>query len=249
MVYLYNSRQTPFFMIAAIMELPTFDLAISNLFPVLRNDLRFLSGFFVLRILFHIAILLDCIRPSTRALMDGSWVPISTMTLALVLHVTWFQGGVRGYLKRHTKKQTVRSVEQMEPMEILKEIDGTLLETLPNEGSEPGTPEDSPLITPHTPKTYAVLANLPHLPAMPHLPSLANIPNVAIPSLADFTAVLKPRDQLHFGFKDAVKNRWEEQKGRFNDIRRGGGLDLGRLGMRRRASGFGGMDDDVEVVL
>lgn len=244
MFYLYDTRQSPFFLVAAIMELPTFDLAISNLFPATRNDLRFLSGFFLIRILYHVGLLLDCLRPVNRALMDGSWVPLSTMSLALVLHASWFQGGVKGYLKRQAK-ESVRPVEAMlSPTQEVESGNDALLEA----DSGPGTPEDSPLVTPHTPKSYAVLSNLPNLPTMPHLPSLSNIPTVSIPSLSDFTSALHTRDQLNFGFKDAVKNRWEEQKGRFNDIRRGGGLDLGRLGLRRRGAD-GLLDDpDVEVV-
>ena len=41
---------------AAIMELPTFVLALSMLVPALRSDLLFTGLFFVTRILYHIVL-------------------------------------------------------------------------------------------------------------------------------------------------------------------------------------------------
>ncbi|WVQ98925.1 hypothetical protein IAU59_006056 [Kwoniella sp. CBS 9459] len=104
MVHLLNSRLSPVFLMGSIMELPTFDLAISNLFPSCRNDLRFLSSFFIFRIAFHAKLLFDCLRPHTRlVVLEGSWVPGVSLGLAMVLHVLWFKGGVAGYLKRRSK--------------------------------------------------------------------------------------------------------------------------------------------------
>ena len=230
MIYCLNSRQSPVFITACIMELPTFDLAMSNLFPSCRNDLRFLSSFFVIRLAFHLGYLVDCLRPSTRATMDGSWVPTGVMSLAFILHASWFHGGVKGYLKR-ARKATGTPTSISANVSAMADFDEVQ--------SMPGTPEDSPLVTPHTPRSGAILS-LPALPAIPQLPNLAHIPTVSIPSFSELTAALQSREQIAADFKHAVKNRWEEQKDRFTEMRRGAGegmnlnLNLGRLGVRRR---------------
>ncbi len=238
MVYCYHTRQKPIFLIAAIMELPTFDLAISNLLPRVRNDLRFLSSFFAIRICFHAAFLIDCVRPSSRAVTDGSWVPTAALTLAFVLHASWFYGGIMGFIKRRSKLKSTsssalapasRTASTDEQLQVLGEIHQSAERLIVEDGLS--TPDDSPLITPRTPKSYAVLSNLP---SMPHLPNLGAMPTVSIPSFSDLTAALAPRDQFATGFKDAVKHRWEEQKDRFAGIRGGVGMNFDRLGIRRR---------------
>ena len=249
MFYCTYARQAPVFLIGAIMELPTFDLSISNLFPQIRNDLRFLSSFFLIRILFHAFLLADCVRPSSRAITQNSWIPMGTLSLAFVLHASWFHGGVKGYLRRHAKGQAMGKITATEhlvddQMEILAEVDPLAYEAL--EGLEPGTPEDSPLVTPYTPKTYPMLSNLPTLPNFPTMP---HIPSVSIPSLSDLTAALPAREQLDFGFKHAVKSRWEEQKDRFAGMRQGGGMrmNLDRVGFRRRGEGGVEMEEDDDT--
>jgi len=222
------------------MELPTFDLAISNLFPALRNDFRFLSSFFLIRISFHLAYFIDCVRPSSRKVMGNAWTPLLMLLLAFAMHVSWFRGGVMGYLKRRSKA-TPDTTAAIAPGEPTLEDISSFVE---NKGeveyeSESGTPDDSPLITPHTPRTVPNLTNmpnLPNLPAMPQLPNLAHMPTVSIPSFSDLTAALHAREQA-FGFKEAVKNRWEEQRDRFAEIRRGNkvALTFGGVGVRRRA--------------
>lgn len=144
-----------------------------------------------------------------------------------------------GYIKRSKKQSNMTLTD-----DVPEEVHGILPEL------EVGTPEDSPLVTPHTPKTYAVLSNLPNLPSMPQIPNinLGSMPTVSIPSFADLSAAIHSRDQLNFGFKEAVKNRWEEQKDKFAGMRRGGGmgLQLNRFGMRRRSSlEEVGSDDDL----
>jgi len=231
MVYCLNTRQSPVFITACIMELPTFDLAVSNLFPFLRHDLRFLSSFFVIRLAFHLGYLIDCLRPSTRTTMDGSWVPTGVMSLAFVLHASWFHGGVKGYAKRARKATETPAADTTTEANATADADAA--------ESVPGTPEDSPLVTPHTPRSSAILS-LPALAAIPQLPNLAQIPTVSIPSFSELTAALQSREHLAAEFKHAVKNRWEEQRGRFTEMRRGAGegmnlnLNLGRLGLRRR---------------
>ena len=242
MVYCFNTRQSPIFLIAGIMELPTFDLAISNLFPVLRNDLRFLSSFFLIRLAFHLVYFFDCVRPASRLLMGGAWTPAIMLLLAFGMHASWFYGGVVGYLKRQTKAkaagESLGTPMSSNTLHVSAASDKRASSAGYNSG--PGTPEDSPLVTPHTPRTLPILS----LPSMPQMPNLSQMPTVSIPSFSDLTAALHAREQA-YGFKEAVKNRWEEQRDRFAEIRRGGGVSLnfGGLNLRRR----GGAEVDGEV--
>jgi hypothetical protein len=244
MVYCLNTRQSPIFLIAGIMELPTFDLAISNLFPVLRNDLRFLSTFFLIRLAFHLVYFFDCVRPASRQLMGGAWTPAVMLLLAFAMHASWFHGGVVGYLKRQSKARA--EAESLDtPMSSAALLSGTPNRRFASFGSSSdlSTPDDSPLVTPHTPRTLPILS----LPSMPHMPNLSGMPTVSIPSFSDLTAALHAREQA-YGFKEAVKNRWGEQRDRFAGMRRGGGMGMnfGGLNLRRRGGAEGGEEVDAE---
>lgn len=267
-LYLQTNRTGPLLLIAAILELPTFDLAISNLFPAVRSDVRFLTSFFLVRIVFNIVLALDCVRPSSRAMADDSWIPFGVLSLALALHISWFRGGLMGYLKRRaaSRAKTATPVtEESDPVsaaaatEAMSElvvdtataIDPTVSQTtLPP--TSPGTPEDSPLVTPRTPsmgplslRDSYIIQSLPNLPTIT-IPTLADLPTVSIPSLSELTAALPKgigRDNLHFGFKDAVRSKWDEQRERFGAM----GLDLGAMGMRRRQKGHGVEQPEISV--
>ena len=250
-------------------QIPTFDLAISHLLPHVRNDFRFLSSFFGLRIVFHAVLLLDCVRPSSRAVTDGSYIPSLMLATAGALHALWFHGGVRGYLKRQraltkgvaTEKKTID-----EPViDTAITADPTLWETLPSASSGEFTPEDSPLITPYTPSQTPMTLRDSYLFPNISIPTMPNLPTVsipAIPTLSDITAALPKSlnaehlnfafpENLNFGFKDAVKVRWDEQRGKFAGIGnrgRGMSLNLGGLRIRRRGLAMN-EEDEVRVVV
>jgi hypothetical protein len=175
--------------------------------------------------------------------MGNSWVPPIMLAVAGALHVMWFNGGVKGYLKRQRASRKAAK----ETKAIQQPTQASLTDVLP-ESIEPKpspnaiTPQDSPLVTPYTPGTTPMTLRDSYL-----FPNLSNLPNVSIPTIpsipsiptfADFTAALPKSlapENMNFGFKDAVKNRWEEQRGRFEQVRgRGMGLTLGGLGLRRR---------------
>ncbi len=240
------------------MQLPTFDLGISHLFPKTRNDFRFLTSFFLLRILFHGFVLIDCMRPSSRALTAESWTPTILIGIAGALHVSWFHGGVRGYIKRQRSLKKGVKVEQKvdEPrVDAAVQLDPNVLDTLPPTSPGEGTPEDSPLMTPYTPSQTPMTLRDSYLfpnismPTMPNLPTMS-IP--AIPSLSDITSAFPKSlhtDMPNFGFRDAVKVRWDEQRGMFAGMGtrgRGMALDLGGLGLRRRGN-LRGMEEEVLV--
>jgi hypothetical protein len=237
------------------------------------------------RIVYHVVYLLDVLRPQSWSLYDGSYTPSVSLALALVLHVSWFRGGLKGYLKRQralrsgsaTRKGNVAGTASTIKGSI--DLDDKLLETAtqlddtstipsntlqpglsntitPNADTNPdtdtnvnvnvntpdtdtGTPEDSPLVTPYTPSMTPF--SLRDSYVFPHiaLPSLG-LPTVSLPAMPAIPSLsLTEMNANMSGFKEAVKSRWEEQRGRFG----GGRLDVTGLRLRRNG-GHGAEVDD-----
>ncbi|ADV19429.1 hypothetical protein I305_03132 [Cryptococcus gattii E566] len=243
MSYLLNTRHSPVFLTGAIMELPTFDLAMSNLYPSVRHDLRFLASFFIFRIAFHAYLLGDCLRSSSRTVTDGSWVPSIMLALAGALHVLWFKGGVTGYLRRLGRsKAKADSAEG--PLGGIPDQNSVTTGQLALESLDdsPGTPDDSPLMTPRTPsQTPYIFPAIPSI-TIPSFSTLSNLPIVSIPaipsisglSLAEIRATLNKEGKFKLKgteFKEAVKGRWEGHRESFVERT---GLSFGALKMRRR---------------
>lgn len=135
--------------------------------------------------------------------------------MAGCLHVSWFQGGVLGYLKRrkaHTHAQS--------KAEVIDTVEGLIPDDSPN--LTPDTPEDSPLVTPRTPSITPLSLRDSYLPtlAIPNI-SLSSLP---IPSF--------PTTERNFGFRDAVKSRWEERRVVLGDVNLN--LQAGAMSLRRR---------------
>ncbi|WWC60918.1 uncharacterized protein I303_103494 [Kwoniella dejecticola CBS 10117] len=227
MFYVAHAKIAPIFLTGAIMELPTFDLGMSNLFPSLRNNIRFLSSFFIFRILYHVIYLVDVARPHSRSYMGGSWVPTIMLGLALMMHVSWFKGGLTGYIKRQSKSKSrsdakidLRS-KQTSQVEIDTKQD-LLIEAVSGydenikDGLLPSSPDDSPLVTPRTPSSgpFLHLSNI----QIPNLNLNLNMNMPTLPSLTELTAALNKEKLVESGqgFKEAVKHRWDEQKEKFN---------------------------------
>lgn len=281
MLHLLTSPNLPIFVVAGVMEvrppaslsfrpaellqLPTFDLAISHLFPSMRNDLRFLTTFFVLRIAFHTVYLADCMRPSSRLVTNDSWLPSILIALAGVLHVAWFHGGLNGYLKRKRSAKKQSLVETLDqPIDTLVKVDPTILEALPTT-PEAQTPDDSPLVTPHTPSIAPMSLRDSYLfpnitmPTMPNLPtmSIPAISSMSIPTILTFSdmaaAFPKSLNTEHLGgFKHAVRLRWDEQRGMFAGMSprgRGMSMRLSGLGFRKRGEAFSMEEDETHVVI
>jgi hypothetical protein len=200
-------------------QIPTLDLALSNLFPSIRKDFRFLSSFFLIRILYNAVLLADCLRPSSRTVVGGSWVPAASLFMAGCLHVSWFHGGVLGYLKR---KQALTRSKTASAMDIVENRESVIAEVSDSPAITPDTPEDSPLLTPRTPSIIPLSLRDSYLPtlAIPNL-SLSSIP---IPSF--------PTTERNFGFKDAVKSRWDERRVALGEVNLN--LQAGAMNLRRR---------------
>lgn len=134
--------------------------------------------------------------------------------------MSWFQGGVSGYLKRQRKHRiTVKD----DPVEVLKDLD-------PSEISPIGTPDDSPLVTPYTPSITPMSLRDSYLPTLA-------IPSLSLPALPSF-----PTTDRNFGFKDAVKSRWEERKVVLGGVNLN--LQQGAMNLRRR---FGSVPNEKDV--
>lgn len=208
---------------------------------------------FLTRILFNTVLMLQCM--ANRALL-GSDVPIYGLTGALLLHVGWFKGGLGGYLKRR-RIVGARKAGMTLPVIEAKDADVSAMGTegeamdkaVETEQAGPGTPDDSPLLTPYTPsQTPMTLRDSYLFPSIPSIPSIPALSLASISSMKSIPAIPAFAFPSDLGFKEAVKGRWEEQRGRFEDLgisMRGrgreafGGLGLGSIGLRRRGMGGG----------
>lgn len=235
MVHCATSLQSCVFVTAAVMELPTFDLAISSLFPSVRSDERFLTLMLLTRILFNAVLLADALRPSSRRFTEDSWVPSIILALALSLHASWMRGGVIGYLKRRAKakaaaKAAAKSTKSTKATKAA-EVNGQAEAEAELGGLEGGervngkerkpphldlggtTPDDSPLVTPYAaPADEGLFSGM----AIPGLPGIHALP--AIPKLSSLTEALPQAkaglSQLHLEFREAVHARLEEHRER-----------------------------------
>lgn len=149
--------------------------------------------------------------------------------LAGCLHVSWFRGGLAGYIKRR-RVSPIPGVQDTTLNETV--IDPLVDDAMNTEPSEeattsPPTPEDSPLMTPQTPSIIPFSLRDTYLPtlAIPNLP----LPKLSRPTLPGFS-------DLNTGFKDAVKHHWEDRRAVLGGMGVGINLNLGGLGLRRRGT-------------
>jgi hypothetical protein len=139
--------------------------------------------------------------------------------MAGCLHVSWFHGGILGYLKRQQAQAESKTGSTMDVLENRRSL-GVKVGDSP--AITPDTPEDSPLLTPRTPSITPFSLRDSYLStlAIPNL-SLSSLP---IPSF--------PTTERNFGFKDAVKSRWEEQRVALGEVNLN--LQAGAMNLRRR---------------
>ena len=89
------------FALAGLMELPTFHLAISILHPKLRHNILFAATFFTTRIAFHVVLFISYFSKATRTkAVGGSFVPAGLFAAIFPLHVQWFTGCIKGFIRR-----------------------------------------------------------------------------------------------------------------------------------------------------
>lgn len=124
------------FVLAGVMELPTFLLAISTLYPKLRNDIVFATTFLATRIIFHIGLLASYIPKSTRlAAVGGSFLPAILFALAFPMHVMWFIGCIKGFIRRaKARHETAATATLPVPSAAPSENEKRLLQVLIHTG-------------------------------------------------------------------------------------------------------------------
>ncbi|KAH7912904.1 hypothetical protein BJ138DRAFT_1060189 [Hygrophoropsis aurantiaca] len=97
------------FCLCAVMEIPTFILALGTLYPILRADVLFATSFFATRITLHIAL---CISFFTdRSVSSGSSAPAIILGCIFPLHAFWFYGCLKAFVKRAQARRTPQVIK------------------------------------------------------------------------------------------------------------------------------------------
>lgn len=106
MPYIVYRGWAHFFCICLIMELPTFLLSISYLYPKLRHDILTATVFFLTRILLHLLLIFLSVSPKSRdEVVDGSYIPAFLLTSAFLMHASWFFSSVKGIKRRNKMRK------------------------------------------------------------------------------------------------------------------------------------------------
>ncbi|KAI6019160.1 hypothetical protein EDC04DRAFT_429247 [Pisolithus marmoratus] len=138
--YAIRMNWTHIFCLCAIMEIPTFVLAIATINPNLRSDVLFATTFFLTRIALHIRLGLSFFLQRARV-TEGSMGPGIIMACILPLHAFWFSGCVKGFVKRSQQgKKKKRTVDGNGVAATKREHS-----SIPN-----GIPTTTPSTSPHT---------------------------------------------------------------------------------------------------
>lgn len=148
MYYMDTTPYSGLFMLAAVMEvrvlptftqrltnhcllqIPTFHLKISTLYPSTRNDTLFLTTFFLTRLLFHAYMITSFVLPpptkpifshlgiSAGKTLMHSPVPAWLNAMAFPLHLTWVVGAMKGYLRRRRRLSGKSAILKAPPVPI-----------------------------------------------------------------------------------------------------------------------------------
>ncbi|KAF8066611.1 hypothetical protein FPV67DRAFT_1416858 [Lyophyllum atratum] len=96
---------THIFCLCGSMEIPTFILGITILYPRLRSNILFAVSFFMTRITLHVILAVSYLPRNNRMhTTGGSFVPATLLAGIFPLHVMWFRGCLRGFVKRASQK-------------------------------------------------------------------------------------------------------------------------------------------------
>ncbi|KIJ95923.1 hypothetical protein K443DRAFT_108043 [Laccaria amethystina LaAM-08-1] len=94
------------FCLCAAMEIPTFILGFTNLYPQLRNNVFFAVSFFLTRILFHIILGVSYLLPHNRHdTTGGSFLPACLLAIIFPMHAMWFHGCIKGFQRRRAESR------------------------------------------------------------------------------------------------------------------------------------------------
>jgi hypothetical protein len=88
------------------LQIPTFVLGISTLFPHLRNNALFAVAFFSTRISLHVILAVSYFSKENRIhATGGSVIPATILAVIFPLHVSWFIACIKGFIRRASQKQ------------------------------------------------------------------------------------------------------------------------------------------------
>jgi hypothetical protein len=92
-----------------VRKIPTFFLAFKSMHPELRNKLNvvFSVTFFLTRILLHVILGVSySLHDNRTRITDGSYIPSLFMAMVFPLHVMWFYGSIKGFIRRAARRRT-----------------------------------------------------------------------------------------------------------------------------------------------
>ncbi|GLB40860.1 hypothetical protein LshimejAT787_0900750 [Lyophyllum shimeji] len=93
------------FCLCGSMEIPTFILGITILYPRLRSNVLFAVSFFMTRISLHVVLAISYLFKDNRThATGGSYVPSMLLAGIFPLHAMWFTGCIKGFIRRARQK-------------------------------------------------------------------------------------------------------------------------------------------------
>ncbi|KIJ16003.1 hypothetical protein PAXINDRAFT_168656, partial [Paxillus involutus ATCC 200175] len=105
------------FCLCAIMEIPTFILALASVNARLRSDVLFAVCFFITRIALH-AVLAASLIVQRKDVVGGSIYPGIIMACIFPLHAHWFSGCIKGFIKRAEIRRPVPDTKTVNPRSV-----------------------------------------------------------------------------------------------------------------------------------
>ncbi|KAH0828827.1 hypothetical protein J3R83DRAFT_3296 [Lanmaoa asiatica] len=109
--YAIQESWSRIFCLCAIMEIPTFVLALGSILPHFRSDVFFALCFFTTRIALHLALCASLVI-QRHDVTNGSFGPAIIMACIFPLHAFWFSGCIKGFIERaKTAKKSVPPIK------------------------------------------------------------------------------------------------------------------------------------------
>jgi len=115
--YALQTKLSHFFCLCAIMEIPTFILALASVNARLRSDVLFAVCFFITRIALH-AVLAASLIVQRKDVVGGSIYPGIIMACIFPLHAHWFSGCIKGFIKRAEIRRPVPDTKTVNPRSV-----------------------------------------------------------------------------------------------------------------------------------
>ncbi|KAG9309702.1 hypothetical protein JVU11DRAFT_10378 [Chiua virens] len=110
--YAIQGRWSHIFALCAVMEIPTFILAVGSFAPRYRSDVVFAASFFSTRIALHIFFCISLII-QRHQVTGGSFGPAIITACIFPLHAYWFSGCLKGFMKRANTAEKAASTTKL----------------------------------------------------------------------------------------------------------------------------------------